>query len=197
MPVFGLTGNLACGKSTLLKRLKKKGAEIFDTDKRIHDYYRNPNSRIFKNIRKFFPGVVTGKKICRRKLGKIVFADKNKLRILEGIVHPVVIEDLLSWIKKAKRKGTKIYVAEVPLLFEKKLEDRFDYTILVKTRRDILISRLKEKYGFSEAEAGRRLSLYLPLKYKIRRSDFVINNNCDLEEFKKEVDLLWKRMKQN
>lgn len=194
MSVFGLTGNPSSGKTTVLKLLKSKGAVIFDCDKKIHEYYRNKKSLVYKQITASFPKVLKKGVIQRKLLGREVFFDKRKLKELEDIVHPVIKSDLLAWINKVRfKKG--IFVAEVPLLFEKKLESYFDGAILVLASVTSLLERLMEKYSISKEQALRRLSLYIPASEKIEKADFIINNNLGFLELKKEVNLLWKKLK--
>ncbi|MBP7088221.1 MAG: dephospho-CoA kinase [Candidatus Omnitrophica bacterium] len=194
MGVFGLTGNPSSGKTTVLKLFKDNGAVVFDCDKRIHEYYRDKDNLIYKKIKAFFPKVLKKGVIRRDLLGKEVFFDKQKLKELEDIVHPTIKSDLLAWINKVRfKKG--IFVAEVPLLFEKKLESYFDGVILVLTSVPSLIERLIEKYSISQEQALKRLSLYLPASEKIEKADFIINNNLGFLELKKEVNLLWKKLK--
>ncbi len=196
MGVFAITGELTSGKSAVLKLLKEKGAVIFDVDKKIHQYYRQKQSLVYKRIASSFPEAVSSGSISRKKLANIVFSDRGKLKKLERIVHPVVTKDLLKWTDHAKvKKG--IYIAEVPLLFEKKLTPYFEGVILVVTRRQILIRRIIERYNFSKRQTFNRLSLYMPIREKIKRADFIVNNSSDFEKLEKEVDLLWKKIRQN
>ena len=197
MPVLGLTGNLATGKSMVLKLLKRKGAKVFDADEKIHSYYRNKRCPVYKKIKAIFPECLEEGVISRKKLGSIVFSNKNKLKKLEGIVHPVVTKDLLKWVKKARRERSKIYIAEVPLLFEKKLTWHFNRIILIVVKKEVLIQRIIRKHGLSKNKALNRLSLYRPIREKIKGSDFIVNNSLDFRRLKKEVDLLWKKIKQN
>ena len=196
MAVFGLTGNLASGKSTVLKLLKEKGAVVFDADKKIHQYYKDRRCFIYKKIAAFFPQALQKGVISRKKLGGIVFADRKKLATVERIVHPIIITDILKWVRLARGKK-RIYVAEVPLLFEKKLISYFDGVILVLAKQDILIKRIVEKYNLSKAGAKNRLSLYIPIREKMKDADFIINNSLSLKVLKKEVDLLWKKLNQD
>lgn len=193
--ILGLTGNLASGKSTVLKLLRKKGALIFDADKRIHRYYKQKRGPVYKKIAVMFPQVIKGGQIQRKKLADIVFSDKSALKKLEAIIHPLIIKDMLRWEAKRKDKR-RVYIAEVPLLFEKKLDHYFKAIILVITKRQILIPRIIKKYHLSKNQVLKRLSLYTPLKEKIKRADFVINNNSGFKKLEKEVDLLWKKLKE-
>ncbi|MCK4519936.1 MAG: dephospho-CoA kinase, partial [Candidatus Omnitrophica bacterium] len=88
-----------------------------------------------------------------------------------------------------------VYIAEIPLLFEKELTRHFQIIILVTVKRRILIQRIIKKYGFSKKETLNRLALYKPIREKIKGSDFIIDNSLDFRRLKKEVDLLWKKIK--
>jgi len=195
MPVLGLTGNLATGKSTVLKLLRTKGAKTFEADKLVHKYYKQANSPIYKKIVAAFPGCLSRGLISRKKLGSIVFSNNSKLKKLEGIVHPVVTKDLLNWIKQGKSDDKKFYIAEVPLLFEKGLTRHFDKIILIVVNKEVLTQRIIKKYGITKSEVSKRLCLYRPIREKIKKSDFIINNSLDFKRLEKEVGLLWKKKK--
>lgn len=188
---IGLTGKIGSGKTTALKALGQKGAETFNSDQIIHEIYKNSRHIITKKIKKFFPEAEEKNEISPKKLGEIVFNDQNKLKKLEQLTHPFVIKKLKD---KFKSKKSGIFVAEVPLLFEKNLEGLFDRVILVKSREDILIKRLKEKYGLDSREAKKRLFLFLTAGKKEKKSDFILANNSNLNELKKEVNLLWQKI---
>jgi len=192
MAIFALTGDFCCGKTTILNLLKKKGAFTFNIDKLVHKYYSDRNSIIYKKIKKNFPSVIVKNNISRKILKDLVFNDRRELIKLEKIVHPVVIEDLKKWIKKNRDK--KISIAEVPLLFEKRLEKYFDGVIVVNVKRNILINRIKKRFKLNTKEINKRLKLYIPLKEKIKKSDFVIYNNGGIKELYKEINILWKSL---
>lgn len=196
MPIFALTGHWASGKSTVLELLSKKGANVFSADKNVHVYYRDKSSLVYKRIVSLFPDVVGSKGISRKKLGRVVFSDRKKLAQLESIIHPVITRDLELWIKKAKGKPG-IYVAEVPLLFEKRLQRYFDGVIVVSAKEETIRQRVQERAGLSGQEVSRRLALFMPIAKKIKMADFVVNNNSCLGALQKKVDLLWKKIKNN
>lgn len=189
MSVWGITGSLASGKSTVLKLLRRCGAGVYDVDQKIHQYYKDKSSPVYKKVAVHFPSVVRGGGICRKRLGALVFSQHKLLRRLERIVHPAVTKDLKQWIRRVQKKRG-VYAAEVPLLFEKKLAKYFDGVILVAARRKVIMARARKK---SLAAAPRRLALSLPVKEKIKRSDIVINNNLDIKELKRRVGALWEK----
>ena len=195
MPVLGLTGNFATGKSTVLKFLKKKGAKVFDVDEKIHGYYRDKKNPVYKKVVATFTECLMKSVISRKKLGSIVFSNKSKLKKLEKIVHPVIIKDLLKWVERGESDKKKIYIAEVPLLFEMRLSRYFKKIILITIKKEVFIQRIIKKYGFSRRKALYRLSLCVPIREKIKGSDFVVNNSFSFERLKKEVDLLWRKIK--
>ncbi len=189
---IGLTGKIGSGKTTVLKILEKKGARIFNCDRIIHRAYDGLNNPVSKAISQSFSGVEKEGKISRKKLAEAVFNDRKKLEKLEEIVHPFVVGRLKKWLENGKKE--EIYVAEVPLLFEKGLEKLFDKTVLVKVKEGTLTGRLKEKYGFNRSQIKKRLSLYLSGAKKEEISDFIVRNNLDLKNLEKEVSLLWQKI---
>lgn len=196
MPVFAITGSLASGKSTVLHLLQqKKGIAIFNSDERAHQYYGDKNSGVYKNLIRSFPEVFGPAGMLNRdKLGRVVFSDLTRLKELERIIHPVIIKDLQDWVKRQKKSGN-ISIAEIPLLFEKKLQYLFDGVIVIYTKRNILINRIKSKYGLTMSQAAKRLSLFLPIRKKLKKADFIVENNAGIEELKKETSLLWQSLR--
>lgn len=195
MSVYGLTGSLASGKTTVLNLLKNKGAKIYDLDKEVHALYEDRKSKVYKQIVQLFPEVINNDgQIIRSKLGGVVFKDKIKLAKLEKIVHPLIIKKLKDWIRENKKRD-EIFIAEVPLLFEKNLEKLFSKVILIRVKRGLLVKRIEGKLGLSKQEINRRLALYLAMNIKIKKADFVLNNDKDLKALIKGVDKLWEELK--
>jgi len=196
MAIIAITGEVCSGKSSVAGLLKKKGAVIFDADRIVHGYYQDKNSRVYKKVSRDFPECVSDSGISRKKLGRSVFKDKAGLARLEKIVHPAVIADLKNWIKE-NRKAKKLFVAEVPLLFEKKLNNLFKQVVLVVSPKQEVVKRITKKYVISPAQAVKRLSLFMPLENKIKKADYLIENNASLKELKKKTDILFKQIKVN
>lgn len=190
MAKIGLTGRIGTGKTTVSRLLGRKGAKIFDTDCQVRQIYSDPKNPIYKQISRIFPKAKDRGVISRQKLGDIVFADKHALKELEAIIHPVVIESLRRWLADNRREA--ILLAEVPLLFESKLEHLFDKTILIQAKEEILLKRLEKKYNLDRPRAKQRLEMFSPDSQK--KPDFILVNNSDLNKLKKEVDLLWQKI---
>lgn len=192
--VIAVTGSLGTGKSSVVKLLQQKHVLVFDCDRQIHSYYNNSNSLVFKKVVKLFPGVICSGVISRPALAQVVFADPKLLKKLETITHPQVVKDLKQWIKQVN-KEKKIGIAEVPLLFEKRLQGLFDLTILVTAPVKKVYSRIKNRTGMSRPLANKRLSFYLPVKDKIKQADIVIKNDSSQKSLKKSVDIVWDLIK--
>ena len=194
MSVIAITGSPCSGKSTVLNIFKQKGASIFCADSIIHSYYKNTKSEIYRNIRRYFPEVLDKNgSIVRQRLGKIVFSQPRRLKKLESIVHPRVIKDLKLWVKNSK-VNSRIYAAEVPLLFEKQLDIIFDISILVYTRKSTLVERANRCYGRGKEESLKRIKLFMPTVEKRRLADFVIINNAGFDELKRRVEIIWQKV---
>jgi dephospho-CoA kinase len=126
--VIGLTGGIGTGKSTIARQFAYLGAEIFDADAFVHQILEK-DKEIISEIKKHFSEVFLQEKIDRVVLGKIVFANKNKLEILENIIHPAVRKAEEAFIVQNIRKRTRFIVLEIPLLFESRADNICDITI--------------------------------------------------------------------
>src|SRR5215470_14003523 len=113
--LIGLTGNIACGKSTVLGILKRLGARVIDADRVTHELQR-PGQPVYDAIvAEFGTGILSGPggPIDRRALGAIVFADPAALRRLEQIVHPAVHARIEAWLKEVEDRGSRIEDREI------------------------------------------------------------------------------------
>jgi dephospho-CoA kinase len=193
MAAFAITGDFCSGKTTILRALAKKGARIFNADKMVHGFYRDHAGDIYKKVAKAFPEALHGKNISRQKLAAIVFSENQALLRLENIVHAQVIKAMKLWIKQCPRD--KIALAEVPLLFEKKLQKLFTGVILVKARHDLILKRACLKRKALPQEVEERFKRFLPNNKKVLLSRFVVENNGDKSEFNRSIATLWEELK--
>ena len=184
--IIGLTGGFGTGKSTVARLFRAKGAYIIDADQINHQILKKNKTVIQKIVLLFGKDVLSGGgSINRKKLAQLVFKNKKDLSKLCKISHPVIIAQIKNRIKKINRDS--LIVIDAPLLIEAGLNKLLDYLIVVKADKETLIRRLKKK-GFSRNEVLRRLRMQLPLRYKLRLADFVIDNNGALNNTKKQID---------
>lgn len=184
MQVIGLTGGIASGKSTILETLKKMGAVVISADEVAHTATQ-PGKPAWEDIVRFFgTGILNDDKtINRKKLGEIVFNNRQYLQKLNEITHPRVKEMFKNSLKEIKEKNPDaIVVLEIPLLYEAGLEKICDEVWVVWVNRENQIRRLMAREGIDREEAIKRIEAQLPLDEKARRADFVIDNNKNVQE---------------
>lgn len=169
---IAITGNIASGKSTVEKIIEELGFKVFDTDKIAHEILESS-----EEIKEVF-GTTD-----RSEIAKIVFNDKEKLTILENIIHPQVKEKILEIFSKE----FKIVFISVPQLFEAGFENLFDKIIFVTANVDIRLERLMKRNSLTQKEALIRINAQNDEKDKINKSDYIIENNFDENELKIQV----------
>ncbi|HND60863.1 MAG TPA: dephospho-CoA kinase [Opitutaceae bacterium] len=183
---IGITGGMGCGKSTVAKLMEKKGFERIDSDAIVREKVLTLAS-VRDQIRGHFGDAVMNADgtVDRAKLGARVFADDAELAWLEELTHPHVFACWREAFAAAKRD----VVVEVPLLFEKNLENWFDFTVCVACAPAQQLARLEQR-GLPHALAEQRISKQLPLARKIELADFVLWNDGSAEFLENQVDHL-------
>ena len=153
----GLTGGIGAGKSTVADMFSKLGAVVIRSDELARQVIE-PNTPGFQKVLSRFGNQILQENgsIDRQKLAQIVFNDKNSLKDLEEIIHPLVRNKTSELIGSQTQET--IVVNEVPLLLEKKMEKMFDFLVVVISSEKNRINRL-QKRGISEPEAKKRMSL--------------------------------------
>ena len=194
----GLTGGIACGKSTVAKMFVKNGAYLIDFDGLAHEV-QEPGKPAWKEVVNYFGEIILqpDKKIDRVKLGNIVFTDKEKLSELNNIVHPVVYQEWYVRLEKiGKKEKHAIVLSDIPLLFEGNMQNLFDLTILVLISPEEQIRRLISRNGVSKKEAGKRLKSQMPISEKIALANIVIDNEGSIPKTEKRVGQVWQELLQ-
>lgn len=187
--IVGITGTIASGKSLVGKILQELGVPVLDTDHVAHDVQKH-DDEVKGAIKKRF-GVsvfaVDGE-IDRKALGKIVFDDKQALSDLNAIIHPAIVTECNRQIEALPDKP--LVAVLVPLLFEAKVEGRYDEIWTVIASEDVVRKRLKERDGISDEEVEKRLRAQFPQAEKMRRSHHVIDNSGTEAETREQVQNL-------
>ena len=185
--VIGLTGGIACGKSTALACFDQLGWETISTDVIAHRLLLE-DERVETSLRKEFGEKIFSSKgtIDKGRLGCLAFDDPSKRRWLEKLLHPLIRKEWLRAVKVAKIERI---VVEVPLLFENALESEFDFVVSVFTNELTQMHRLMER-GLDKAEAKNRLAAQLPVEEKAGRADFVLLGEGGLAYLERQVERL-------
>lgn len=197
MKIIGLTGGFKTGKSTVADILSKLGARVIDAD-RLARHTLEPKTKTLKRlVQTFGEGILDKRgKIDRPKLAKLVFGNRRNLQILNSIIHPQVIEDIKKQIAEIKNSNPEaIVIIEVPLLFEANMQDMMDKIIVVATTKDIQLKRARKTTSLSIEEIKKRINSQMPLSKKRKLADMVIDNNKNLEEIRRQVKKIWKKIK--
>jgi len=185
--IVGLTGGMGCGKSAAARRFAARGWETIDCDAIAWELLeRDPETRA--EVAAAFGAEIldAGGGIDRRRLAKAAFGDPAKLAALEGLMHPRVRR---RWQAAVRARPQIRWVVEIPLLFEKNLENRVDFTLCVFCDLETQFARLASK-GFSRAEARARIERQLPLAEKAERADCVLLNDGVEAALNAQVDRL-------
>lgn len=188
--IVGLTGVFGTGKTTVGHLMEELGACLIEADKLAHEALWKGGEN-FKKVAEAFPEAVKENgDLDRRKIAGIVFKNKKRRVVLEDIVHPYILARMQEDILGASES---VVVLDVPLLFETKFHKLCDLTVVVSAPANVLKKRLIEK-GFAPEDIKLRLAVQMPLKEKVKRADYVINNAKSLKETKAQVAKVWKKI---
>lgn len=189
--IVGLTGGMGCGKSTAAAQFAVRGFQPLDADQVVRDELL-PSPEVASAIRaRLGPAMLAADGSVRRdRLAEKVFNDPAELAWLEELLHPRL---LARWRELfAASRGTA-FIVEVPLLFEKRLENWFDFTVCVTTDSASQLRRLEQR-GISPKFARQRLAKQLPLARKCELADYVLLNDGTPEFLREQIDALADRL---
>lgn len=194
--IFGLTGNIGTGKSSVAWMFEELGVPVIDSDEIAHEAI-SPNSAAWKAIFERYGKVVMlpDEVIDRKKLARIVFQNPDERKFLESVIHPHVKEEINHRVVKLAKDGHPFVIVEVPLLYEAGWEKEFDAVIVVRCDEEQEIERCRKKFGFDREETLLRLGAQYPLDRKMAGADAVIDNNASLDETRVQVRRLYQAMK--
>lgn len=183
----GITGGLGCGKSSAARLFEGHGYRRLDSDQIVRDHVLCREDVRAALRARYGSGVLTAAgEVNRPALAQRVFQDDTERLWLEDLAHPLVFA---VWREAFAAESVDKWVVEVPLLFEKGLENWFDFTVCVALAPDEQLARLEQR-GLSRALAGQRISKQLPLARKIECSDFVLWNSGTPEFLAAQVEYL-------
>lgn len=189
---LGLTGDIGSGKSTVLRIFPSLGWNTFSADESVHHLLSSDPDTIREVTDRFGSGILNpDRSVNRKTLGELVFGDSSALEALEAIVHPRVRE---AWKAFLRTHEGDLNVVEIPLLFEKRLENDFRFCVTVWAHSDVKIRRLEQR-GMDLAAIKRRINAQLPQNTKATLSHFVLLNNGSITFLKDQIRLLTDRLR--
>jgi dephospho-CoA kinase len=187
--VLGITGGMGCGKSTAAKMFERLAFRRLDLDAVVRERVLTQGAVVGALGAHFGSGVLDASgAVNRAAVAERVFDDDAELRWLEELIHPKVFAIWSAYAAEAREQGENA-VIEVPLLFERSLENKFDFTVCVACTPEKQLERLEQR-GLKRAFAEKRIFKQLPLARKIELSDFVLWNEGSQEFLESQVNRL-------
>ena len=186
MLLIGITGSIGMGKSTVAQMFKEYGYGVYNADETVHYIYEN-DEEVIEKVEDKFPGSTKGGVVNRMALRDILNQDPSKFKDLELIVHPATRKYQIIYIKKLIEEGKVGCVLDIPLLFETGGEKYVDVSVVVTasnaTQQSRVVLERKVPLKIFNAIKGQQM----PDRDKLKKADYIISTDCDLEKTKAEV----------
>lgn len=189
---IGITGSIACGKSTVSDYLIEKGYTIIDADKLGHVALTSDDVKR-KLTEKFGDNILENNEISREKLGRLVFGNDDNLKILNSIIHPKIRELILKLQKE--HKDENLVFLDIALLYEANFVDLVEKVVVVYVDEKVQLERLMTRNFLSMEEALMRIESQMKAKEKASLGDYVINNSYSKEDTFRQIDKIIKKLK--
>ncbi len=192
MLVIGLTGSIGTGKTTASTYLASRGVPVWNADEVVHDLYRGTTALIIENA---FPGVVQNGEVDRQLLVRHLISFPQAIEDLEAIIHPLVEHDRARFIEEHRKKGSQIIVLDIPLLFEKSLQDRVDLSLLIAASPVVQRSRVLARPRMSVEKFNILRARQMDQDKKRQKADMIIENSGALEDLHLALDRFLEKLK--
>lgn len=190
--IIGLTGSIGMGKSAVAAMLADENIPVFDADAAVHDMQK-PGGELISAIESAFPGTTGATGVDRKALGAAVFGDRDRLALLESIIHPAVAARRADFLKA--HRDADMIVFDIPLLFEKGGESGVDVVIVVSAPYPVQRARVLDRPGMTAEKFDQIVALQMNDADKRARADYVINTGQDLQATRADVRQLVKKLR--
>jgi dephospho-CoA kinase len=192
---IGLTGGIACGKSTVASMLVDLGAILIDADKLAREVVMPGRPALQQIAERFGQGLILPDGSLHRKaLGEIVFNEPSARKDLEAITHPLIREAMWEQMRQAEAaEPERLVVVDVPLLYESGLQEYFQKVMVVYVPEEVQLKRLMERDAITFEAAQLRLKAQMPIEQKKLLANIVIDNSGDLSDTEQQIHLFWQR----
>lgn len=189
---IGITGSIACGKSTVSDYLKEKGYTIIDADKLGHVALTSEDVKR-RLSETFGANILVNNEISREVLGKLVFGNDNNLKKLNNIIHPKIKELILKL--QEEHENENLVFLDIALLYEANFVDLVEKVAVVYVDEDVQLKRLMTRNSLSKEEALKRIESQMSPQEKASLGDFVINNSYRKEDTFQQIDEILEKLK--
>jgi dephospho-CoA kinase len=185
--VFGLTGNIGTGKSTVARLFAERGVPVIDADQVAREVVE-PGTKGLAEVAARFPGVLDARgELDRKALAARVFTDAQERAALNAILHPLIGREVRSRLDRLAARGLPFAIYEAALIVENGLHHALDGLIVVSAPVEEQVRRLAQRDGMGESEARARIAAQLPAHEKVKAADFVIENTGAPELLRAQV----------
>ena len=181
---IAIIGDIGSGKSFVSKQFL---SPVFDADKEVKKIYQN-DQKCFKKLKKILPKFISSFPIKKKEIGKAILENKNNLKKIINIIHPIIRIRMKKFFKKNKNK--KIIVLDIPLLLENKLNKKNYILIFVSARKSKIMKNLKNRKNYNPQILKVLKKFQLPLELKRKKSNYIINNNFRKLYVKKNIKII-------
>ena len=189
---IGITGSIACGKSTVSDYLKEKGYTIIDADKLGHVALTSEDVKR-RLSETFGTNILINNEISREVLGKLVFGNDNNIKKLNNIIHPKIKELILKL--QEEHENEDLVFLDIALLYEANFVDLVEKVAVVYVDEDVQLERLMTRNFLSKEEALKRIESQMSPQEKASLGDFVINNSYRKEDTFQQIDEILEKLK--
>jgi len=194
--VFGLTGGIGSGKSSVAALLRERGVPVVDADELARQVVAPGSAGLAQVVTAFGPEILgPDGSLDRKQLGARVFSDADARKRLNSITHPLVRELSQQRFAELERQGVTLAAYDVPLLFEVGLDAALRPVVVVSASEAVQLERVAARDGLDEAAVRARVSAQLPLAEKRQRADFVLDNDGSRVALAAQVDALLPKLR--
>jgi dephospho-CoA kinase len=194
-PIIGLCGGIGAGKSLVAREFERLGAVVIDSDRLSHEILARP--AVLDQVRGWWgEQVVTAEGgPNRQRIAELVFADPEKRRRLESVLHPLIAAEREYIISRStENPAVRAIILDSPLLFESRLDRLCDKIVFVEAGEQVRLARLRETRGWELEQVRRREQWQMPLDRKRARSDFTVTNEGSPEQLRSAVAAVFERI---
>tara|TARA_B000000557_G_scaffold117292_1_gene95110 strand:+ start:127 stop:720 length:594 start_codon:yes stop_codon:yes gene_type:complete len=181
---IGITGSIGMGKSTVSSIFRNNNIKVWDADFEVHNLYKKGKEG-YNSIISIYPELKDKVEINRKKVSNLLREKKIDLKLIEEIIHPLLIRSREEFIKKNKKD--KLLIFDIPLLYETKAYIWLDYVINVFCSKKNQIERLKQRENFDIKKINYLISKQISVNQKNKKADYVINTDQDLKQVERQV----------
>ncbi|MEP2828515.1 dephospho-CoA kinase [Parvibaculum sp.] len=186
MLLVGLTGSIGMGKSETAKMFREEGVPVYDADAAVHKLYEKGGKAV-EPIRAAFPSAIVDDAVDRKALSRCVIGMPDEMKKLEAIVHPLVGEAQMEFLRENMEAGHAMAVLDIPLLYETGGETRVDVVVVVSAPYDLQKTRVLARPDMDEAKFAAIHAKQVPDEEKRKRADFVVESDKGLDHARAQV----------